>query len=276
MPSPASRPEATTSNRGFALVIVLWSLGMLALLGTQMTATTRVQLRLAAQARDQAIAEAATEGAIRQAAFVLLGGGRLGAVAAPMRMRIGEVEVAISATDEAAKIDPNAVSKDVWRALLVAVGVDPARATALAGEIADWRTRTAASATGGAKIDLYRERGLPYRSADHPFYSVDEIGLIPDMTPDILARLRPFLSVYHEGDVDDPTGATPAGLAVADTGSSNSANRSSSRNVIMRVTAVGAIPGRARFVRSAVVRIRADPAAEPEAAGDLVQILTWE
>jgi hypothetical protein len=82
--------------------------------------------------------------------------------------------------------------------------------------------------------------------------------------------------VYHEGAVDDPTGATPAGLAGADTGSSKSGANSPGRNIIMRVTAVGAIPGRARFARSAVVRIRADPAAEPEAAGDLVQILTWE
>jgi general secretion pathway protein K len=269
-----SRP-VTSRSRGFALVIVLWSLGMLALLGTQMTATTRVQLRLATQARDRAMAEAAADGAIRQVTFILFGGGRLGSVAAPTRIRIGEVELAVGAADEAAKIDPNVASKDVWRALLVAVGVDPARATVLAGEIADWRTKTAISALGGAKIDLYRDRGLPYRSADHPFYSVDEIALVPDITPDILARLRPWLSVYHEGDVDDPGGATPAGMAV-DAGNSLSDNHLLSRNVIMHVTAVAVIPGRARFVRSAVVRIRADPAADPETAGDLVQILTWE
>jgi general secretion pathway protein K len=274
--STATSQQAASRSRGFALVVVLWSLGMLALLGTQMTAATRVQLRLAAQARDQAMAEEAADGAIRQAAFILLGGGRLGSAGAPMRIRFGEADVAVSAVDEAAKIDPNAVSKDVWRALLVAVGVDPAHATALAGEIADWRTRTPAATPGGAKIDLYRDRGLPYRSADHPFYSVEEIGLIPDMTPDILARLRPWLSVYHEGDVDDPSGATPAGVAVADTSNAKSGNSFSGRNIIMRVTAVAAIPGRARFARSAVVRIRADPAAEPETAGDLVQVLTWE
>jgi general secretion pathway protein K len=268
--------QSVSRSRGFALVIVLWSLGMLALLGTQMTGTTRVQLRLAAQARDQAMAEAAADGAIRQASFILLGGGRLGSPGVPLRMRIGEVAVAINASDEAAKIDPNAASRDVWRALLVALGLAPARATALAGEIADWRTRTAASSLGGAKIDLYRDRGLPYRSADHPFYSVDEIGLVADMTPDIFARLRPWLSVYHEGDVVDSGGATPVGAAIADAGSTKSDNRVVSQNVIMRVTAVAIIPGRASFVRSAVVRIRADPAAEPETAGDLVQILTWE
>jgi general secretion pathway protein K len=262
--------HAASRARGFALVIVLWSLGMLALLGTQMTSTTRVQLRLAAQARDQAMAEAAADGAIQQAAFILFGGGRLGPAVAPMRIRVGDVAVGVSASDEAAKIDPNAVSKEVWRGLLVAIGMDTARATSLAGEVADWRTRSATSSLGGAKIDFYRDRGLPYRSADHPFYSVDEIGLVPDMTPDILARLRPRLSVYHEGDGDDPSGTA------ADVGSSKSDSRLSSRNIIMRITATAAIPGRSRFVRSAVVRIRTDPAAEPETAGDLVQILTWE
>jgi general secretion pathway protein K len=259
--------QIASRSRGFALVVVLWSLAMLALLGTQMTAATRVQLRLAAQARDQAMAEAAAEGAIRQSAFILLGGGRPGPAGAPMRIQIGGVSVAVSASDEAARIDPNAASPDVWRALLATVGVEPPRATALAGEIADWRTNNPASTLGGAKIDLYQDRNLPYRSADHPFYSVDEIGLVPDMTPDILARLRPWLSVYHEGDVADAT---------ADARGSSSDESIPGRNVIMRVTAAATIPGRARFVRSAVVRIRADPAAEAETAGDLVQILTWE
>jgi general secretion pathway protein K len=240
-------------------VIVLWSLGMLALLGAQLTAATRVQLRLAAQARDQAMAEAAADGATRQAIFILLGGGRIGPASQPVRIRVGEVNVAITAEDEATKINPNAASRDVLRGLLLAVGVDQPRAALLANEIADWRLRDPESVMGGLKIDQYREHGLPYRSADLPFYSVDEIGLIPDMTPEILARLRPGLSVFHEGGVSDtrrPTSAeTGQGL------------------VVMRLTAAAVIPGRARFVRSATVRIRADTRA---AEGDLIQILAWE
>jgi general secretion pathway protein K len=272
MPPRPARPR----SRGFALVIVLWSLGMLALLGTQLTATTRVQLRLATQARDQAEAEAAADGAAREAAFILLGGGRVGSPARPMRVRVGEVDVNILAEDEAAKINPNAVSKDVLRGLLVAIGVDQARAALLAGEIADWRTRSQDSVLGGLKIDQYRDHGLPYRSGDHPFYSVDEIGLIPDMTPEILARLRLWLSVYHEGGVSDPSGASPAAAAIGDAGMSHSGAAGPgfvSGNVVWRVTAAAVIPGRARFVRSAVVRLRGEATA---ADGDPVQILTWE
>jgi hypothetical protein len=125
------------------------------------------------------------------------------------------------------------------------------------------------------KIDRYYDRGLPYRSGDHGFYSVDEIGLVPDMTPEILARLRPWLSVWHEGSVSDPNGASLAAAAIGDAGMSRPGSAGPnfvSNNVIMRVTAAAVIPGRAQFVRSAVVRIRAKFTTD----GKLVQILTWE
>ena len=66
-------------SRGFALVIVPWSMAMLALLGTQLTSTARLQMRLAAAARDTAIAEAAADGAIQHVMFALCTGGQLDA-----------------------------------------------------------------------------------------------------------------------------------------------------------------------------------------------------
>src|SRR6202011_359383 len=66
----------TRDARGFVLLIVLWSVGLLALLGAQLTATARVQLRMAMVARDTAIVEAAADGAIRQAMFAVSFDGR--------------------------------------------------------------------------------------------------------------------------------------------------------------------------------------------------------
>jgi general secretion pathway protein K len=279
MCSPPIAPQASLrkfGSDGFALVIVLWSVGLLALLATQLTATTRTQLRLTAQARDEAIAEAAADGAIRQAMFVLLGGRRIDSSGAPMRVRLGDALVSILARDEAATINPNAASDDVLRRLMVALGIDRSRAALLTAEMADWRSAGQISLLGGAKIDRYRDRVLPYRSGDHVFYSVDEIGLVPDMTADVLARLRPWLSVYQEGDVNDPTGATPAAAAVAGTADSGTGTSFGSRNLVMRVTAAAVLPGRARFVRSAVLRLRADAMANPGKGGAMIQVLTWE
>ncbi|HEX3994389.1 MAG TPA: hypothetical protein VHX39_24715 [Acetobacteraceae bacterium] len=264
-----------THPRGFALVIVLWSLGLLALLGTQLTSTSRAQLRLATAARDRAQAEAAADGAIRQAVFILLGGGQPGSPRQPLQVRIGTAMVGISAEDQSTKINPNAVPAETLRALLVAVGVDQPRAARLAAEISDWRKRSQNSALGGMKLDQYLEHGLPYRSGDHPFTSVDEIALVPDMTPAILGRLRPWLSVYQEGETRDPDDASPVGSAIVN---ARVATRQSpapefvSHNRIMRVTARAITSSGAQFVRTAVVRIREESGDD----GLVFQILAWE
>jgi general secretion pathway protein K len=261
--------------RGFALVIVLWSVGLLALLGTELTSTARGQLRLAAADRDHVQAEAAADGAIRQAVFVLLGGGHLGSPRQPVRIRIGNEVVDVTTEDESTKLNPNAVPPETLRALLVAVGVDQPRAALLAAEMGDWRRRTLNSVLGGTKIDQYREHGLPYGPGDRPFGSVEEIGLIPDMTQDILARLRPWLSVYQEGQTNDPDGTSPVGSAIV---SARVSTRTApipefvSHNLVMRITARATDAAGARFVRSAVVRIR----AQADGDGPVFQVLSWE
>jgi general secretion pathway protein K len=261
--------------RGFALVIVLWSLGLLALLGTELTSTSRAQLRLATAARDHAQTEAAADGAIRQAVFILLGGKQPGSSRQPLRVRIGPAIVDISTEDESTKVNPNAVPAETLRALLVAVGVDQPRAALLAAEMADWRKRSQNSALGGMKLDQYLGHGLPYRSGDRPFTSVDEIALIPDMTPEILARLRPWLSVYQEGDMRDSDDASPIGSAIVNARVATNqtpAPQFVSNNRIMRITARATMLDGARFVRSAVVRIR----EESDDDGPIFQVLSWE
>src|SRR5271167_4295670 len=71
-------PHEASRSGGFALLVVLWSLGLLALLGVLLTSTARVEMGVAVAARDHAAAEAAADGAIRQAVFMLLGGGQVG------------------------------------------------------------------------------------------------------------------------------------------------------------------------------------------------------
>ena len=67
---PAVRPvRARSSPGGFALLIVLWSVVLLALLATGITAAGRSQTQLAGNVRRAAAAEAAADGGIYAAAF---------------------------------------------------------------------------------------------------------------------------------------------------------------------------------------------------------------
>jgi general secretion pathway protein K len=62
-----TRSEA--HQRGFALLVVLWTLALLALLGTQLLATSRQDTQLAHNRLDAAVLEAAANGAVQRAVF---------------------------------------------------------------------------------------------------------------------------------------------------------------------------------------------------------------
>lgn len=256
---------------GFALVIVLWSVALLALLTSTLTSTARVRLRLAETTRDRAVAEAAADGAVRHAIFLLAEGTWRGATEQPLRLRVAGSTAEVVAEDQSARINPNMSTMPALRGLLSAIGVDAARAAALAGEIVDWRTRGQNSVSGGAKIDPYRRLGLPYREADHPFDAVDEIGMVADMTPAIAARLRPWLTVHQDGGPRTTDTASPVAAALeiqSVSASAPDANLPPARDRILRLTATVVSRGGARFVRSVIVRLR-------DADGERFRVLAW-
>ena len=262
------------ADRGFALLIVLWTLGLLALLGTAITASGRTATKLAGNLRSNAVVEMAADGAVHQAMLRLMEGAWK-PDGAPRVVRIGPAIVEVRMTDEAGKVNPNFATLPVMAALLRNLGLDPARAASLAAAIIDWRTRSLQPLPGGAKLPQYRAAGLPYGPASRPFESVDEVGLVLGMTPDILARLRPYVSVYNDSDVqraaadplaDQAIGESELGRGAADRFSFASEDQTAT----VRAAATG--PDGARFTRQAVIRIAAEP-AQGEAP---FQVLTWE
>ena len=54
-------------QRGFALLIVLWTMGLLALLVAQFTATGRGEVQMATNLRANAVTQAAADGAVYEA-----------------------------------------------------------------------------------------------------------------------------------------------------------------------------------------------------------------
>ena len=63
-----------TRQRGFALLLVLWTMGLLAFLVTQFTTTGRTEARVAANSRTNAANQAAADGAVHVAILRLLQG----------------------------------------------------------------------------------------------------------------------------------------------------------------------------------------------------------
>jgi general secretion pathway protein K len=258
---------------GFALLVVLAVVGLLALFSSQMIAAGRAALHEAAALRERAMNEAAADGAVN------LGLLRLFQEPDVMARRsfiasIGGRIVSVAFEDETRKINPNLASQSLMSALLRVLGADPPNAAALAREIVDWRSPGLSSADGGLKIDRYRAAGLAYGPPGRLFRSIDELGLLPGMTPALLARLRPHLCLYLDNPVNPRNASPVVALALEEAAMDPSAPddlifQIPEQVVTIRATAQGT--GRTRFTRSAIVRLpprggRVQPVA---------QILTW-
>jgi general secretion pathway protein K len=247
-------------QRGFALLVVLWTLPLLALLGTHLVATGRQDTQIARNLFVGAILEAAANGAVQQAIFGVLDGSarHWNTDGSVQIVQIGDTVVAVRVEDEADKVNPNIASPKLLQALLLQVGTDPATASAVAASIVDWRLTSSNVSRAGATIARYAAANRDYAPSGAPFASVDELGSVLGMTEDLLARLRPHLTVYTDGDPNAATQDVVVAQAMALAGQQGPGAEEGATGLVS-VTADARGPGQARFVVHVVVRTNARP-----------------
>lgn len=246
-----------SDERGFALLIVLWSVGLLALLGTRIAANGRLEAQLASNIRTAAELEAAADAGLHEAVFRLLdrSGQRWRADGAWHQVRLprGDVDVLLESLD--GKPNPSLVSADLLSALFRQVGVQHADAAQLAARVQEWRDPGRWPRNMQAKAGEYRAAGRDYGPPGAPFRSLDELRLVLGMTPDTFAKVQPHLSVYALGD-PDPDVADPVVLgAMTAAGPNGHGSFGHAQDHAVAVTSVAAAGGGERFVRRAVVAV---------------------
>jgi general secretion pathway protein K len=247
-----------TDQRGFALLIVLWTLGLLALLGMQLLATARQDTQLARNLVDAAELEAAANGAVQQAIFASLdtSNKHWDADSITRVVRVGRVPVAVRLDDEAEKVNPNIASVALLQALMTALGTDRVTAVGVATSIAEWRQASAVAGRADAVTARYVAARREYAPSGTPFTNLDELEAVFGMTPGLLARLRPHLTVFTD---DDPDGATrdpvvAQALALAGQGGPPGVEDGAG---LVSITADARGPGRAHFTVDVIVRTNA-------------------
>ena len=249
-------------ERGFALLIVLWTLVLIAFLVLHLTASGRTEIRIADNLVDNAVAAAAADGGITEAIFNLSNprpDQRWRLDGAAHSLAIGDSRVTVRLADEAARINPNLASPVLIEALLRAVGSDAGTAQRLAGAIADWVGSAATPQPQAALFAEYRAAGLDYGPPGSPLESLSELGKVLGMTPALLAALRPHLTLYGPPE-PDPTSTDPvvaAALASIPqlTGANPSLGARPQDVLTVRITASALGPGNARVTRRAIVRV---------------------
>ena len=247
-------------QRGFALLIVLWTLPLLALLGTQLVATSRQHIQLAHNLIDAATLEAAANGAVQQAIFGVLDSSTRhwrpdGSIHA---VRFGDAIVAVRVENEADKVNPNIASPKLLQALLFEACADPSTARAVAASIVEWRLASGSAAKPSVITARYAAAGRDYAPSGAPFASVDDLGAVLGMTPELLARLKPHLTVFTDGDPSAATQDVVVAQALVAAGQSI-AELDAEEPAIVSVTADARGARHARFTVHAVVRLNARP-----------------
>ncbi len=168
--SVPTRPSLLVRCRqsGFALIVVLWTLVLIAFIVSHLTATGRTEIRIATNIVANAVAQAAADGAIFEAVFNLSDpqpDQRWPVDGSVHELVIGNSRVRVRLEDEAWWINPNTASPALLEALLRVTGRDPEGARHLTSAIGEWVGSAPAPRPQNVVLADYRAAGLDYGPA---------------------------------------------------------------------------------------------------------------
>jgi general secretion pathway protein K len=186
-------------QRGIALIAVLWVVAILALVAAVFMRQTRTEIALTRNLAEEAKAEALAEVGVNRAIVILLGlddsmPWRVDGT--PFAFEYGGGTIRVSLQDEGGKIDLNRAGDAVLQGLFTSVGVGQEAAHHLVDAIADFRDADGLRHVNGAEDAEYARAGLPYDAKDGPFAATEELRQVFGMTPELYARVAPYVTVY--------------------------------------------------------------------------------
>jgi DNA uptake protein ComE-like DNA-binding protein len=213
-----------TSRRGSALIVTLWSLGILSLLAFAAAHYAAIETRLASHAVDQlhekrliaaslvAAQSALAEAPVSPAAWKTIWSHdpkrfekiRVTDGVYSLERAVGGGEKAQTLRgleDEESRINLNVVPADVLKRL---PGMDDELAAAIIG----WRGSALQETAREKEENFYKGLSPAYEPKKRPLQSLDELLLVRGMTPELLKRLAPYVTIYGEGRVNINTASS--------------------------------------------------------------------
>lgn len=209
-----------TRSRGFALILTIWAIGLIALLALPYITSARLRLQAGGNIAAAAKAELLAEAAVNLALLTLVGNSGdatkdMRFDGAPTFCRLREDAIAaVSIESEAGKLDINAASPALIAKTLAGLGAARDEAATLAAAILSYRSARANALS--IEDGEYHAAGRPFGPRKALFLSALEIDQVIGVSPELAARLQPFLTVH--GFLPEPDLATsPPALFAART-----------------------------------------------------------
>ena len=197
------RHPASSSQRGFIIIAVLWILVALSTLATIFSLYLSNSARALGATDTGVQVDALVSASLELTAYQLLRADEKDLPAqGSFRFRMDNAEALVTFTSEAARVDLNAASKEMLAGLFEVLGAEQKAAGELASRIVGWRT---ASKPGAADDEgaLYLAAGLNYSPRQAHFAHVNELSLVLGASPALVERALPYLTVFSKSaDVD--------------------------------------------------------------------------
>jgi len=256
------------SQRGIALVVVLWLLVLLTVIAASHARIIRTETRLASNQVETGKARSLAEAGVHHAILELLVrdeeqrwpvNGNIN------RIRYEDGIVAIAIRDIRGLLDINMASATLLDRVLEGAGIEESQRQALVDATLDWRDADTLKHANGAEDDDYRHAGLKWAARDGAFSSVEEFRYVLGMTNPLFERLAPYLTV-HSGQADIKLDYAPPWLfsVLAETQDSSTSANTTGRGMgtTFQITVWATSNGGSSASLDAVVRIAAtsDPA----------------
>lgn len=219
------RPGPAADQRGVALVLTLLVVVLLSAMILDFDFRTRLDVRAAANFRDDTRAYLMAGSAVDAARAILdednpSYDGLDELWATPMAgVPVADGTISVAVSDETGKLDlntlltgdgqPDEARVEVYRRLLDQV-VDPDETDVdeLVDTAIDWLDSGLDALPRGAESDYYRNLDPPYVARDGPLRGFDELALVKGYTPDVMERLAPHVTAIWAGGAT--AGATGA------------------------------------------------------------------
>jgi general secretion pathway protein K len=205
------RPRPDTSQQGFVIVAVLWILMALSALAMIFA------VYLSSSARAMAVGDTALQNEALVSAGVELTAYQLRLVdddARPAQgtfhFRMDDADVAVSFTSEAARIDLNLAPKELLAAFFAGLGAGKDAGVEDAERVIGWRTRPVPGSTNDEEA---RYAALGYSPRQSLFVNAGELALVAGLSPALVDRALPFVTVFNGSADIDPKIAAPEVVA---------------------------------------------------------------
>ncbi|MGZ8185590.1 MAG: general secretion pathway protein GspK, partial [Methylobacter sp.] len=198
--------QLLTTQKGLALILVLWILSLLTIMAGSFALSMRRETSIITGIVTNAQAKSIAESGLAIAEMMLLNpdqNKRWRTDGSVYEMDYGSSKVRLRLLSESGKIDINIVDQAVLQSLMNHAPVDDEeQKNKIMNAILDWRDEDDLVHIDGAEKKEYREAGLTYQPGNKPFQSIEELQMVLGIDENVFLWIEDLVTIYSGQPVD--------------------------------------------------------------------------